>query len=300
MFWFKNLMAYRLTSPVDFSSLEEQLKQTEFTPCSKSDARKFGWAPPLSTSDLLCFRQGSNILLISRKEEKILPSHVINKHTNARIKALEDKEQRKLKKTEKQAIKDDVIQELLIHAFSKDTFTSAWIDEANQRIYVDSSSAKCSEDTLALLRKTLGSLPVVPLSFSSYPTEVMTAWIARNETPEWLTPLEEAELKSFDTGSLARFKRQDLESDEVEQHLQSGKFITRLALEWEDHLSFMLHEDGSLTRIKFADDILERNDDILKEDIAQRFDSDFLLMTSELTNLMKNLISEFGGIKERV
>ncbi|VTR45448.1 recombination-associated protein RdgC [Actinobacillus pleuropneumoniae] len=67
MFWFKNLMTYRLTQAVDFSNLEEQLKQTAFTPCGKSDMSKFGWSAPLSASDSLCFRQGSNTLIVSHK-----------------------------------------------------------------------------------------------------------------------------------------------------------------------------------------------------------------------------------------
>ncbi|MDE8034949.1 recombination-associated protein RdgC [Actinobacillus equuli subsp. equuli] len=299
MFWFKNLMTYRLTQAVDFSNLEEQLKQAAFTPCSKSDVSKFGWSAPLSTSDSLCFRQGSNILLVSHKEEKILPAHVVNKKAEERIKALEEKEQRKLKKTEKQAIKDDVTQELLIHAFSKDTFTAVWIDEANQLIYVDSSSSKRAEDTLALLRKTLGSLPVVPLSFALLPSEVMTKWVSF-EVPMWLSLLEEAELKSFDTASQVRCKHQDLEASEIEQHLQAGKFVTKLAVEWENHLSCTIDESGAILKIKFTDDIREKNDDILKEDVAQRFDADFFLMTEELSTFMRKLIDEFGGIKERI
>ncbi|MDY0669711.1 recombination-associated protein RdgC, partial [Pasteurella multocida] len=51
-------------------------------------------------------------------------------------------------------------------------------------------------------------------------------------------------------------------------------------------------------RLKFADDVLEKNDDILKEDIAQRFDADFILMTSVLSELTKMLLNEFGGEKE--
>ncbi|ABN73598.1 recombination-associated protein RdgC [Actinobacillus pleuropneumoniae] len=300
MFWFKNLMTYRLTQAVDFSNLEEQLKQAAFTPCSKSDVSKFGWSTPLFASDSLCFRQGSNILLVSHKEEKILPAHVVNKKAEERIKALEEKEQCKLKKTEKQAIKDDVTQELLIHAFSKDTFTAAWIDEANKRIYVDSSSSKRAEDTLALLRKTLGSLPVVPLSFALLPSEVMTKWVADSTPPDWLNLLEEAELKSFDTASQVRCKHQDLETHEIEQHLQAGKFVTKLAVEWENHLSCTIDESGAILKIKFTEDVRDKNDDILKEDVAQRFDADFFLMAEELSTFMKKLIDEFGGIKERI
>ncbi|OBX01747.1 recombinase RdgC, partial [Gallibacterium genomosp. 1] len=53
-------------------------------------------------------------------------------------------------------------------------------------------------------------------------------------------------------------------------------------------------------RLKFADEIKEKNDDIAKEDIAQRFDADFLLMTATLSELTKRLLNEFGGEKESV
>ena len=76
--------------------------------------------------------------------------------------------------------------------------------------------------------------------------------------------------------------------------------ISKLALEWEDNLKFVLVEDGTLKRLKFSDYITEQNDDILKEDYAQRFNADFILMTATLSELVKNLINEFGGEKERL
>ena len=57
--------------------------------------------------------------------------------------------------------------------------------------------------------------------------------------------------------------------------------------------------NGDIKRLKFADAIRDKNDDILKEDIAQRFDADFVLMTDTLSQLVANLAAEFGGIKER-
>ncbi|TCT17633.1 recombination associated protein RdgC [Bibersteinia trehalosi] len=300
MFWFKNIMIYRLTSTLNLnhSELEAQLAPQKFSPCSQHDLQKFGWFAPLVGSEMLHFSQGNQFLLISHKEEKILPANVIKKTCEERIAVLEEKEQRKLKKTEKQAIKDDVIATLLPRAFSKHQSTAIWLDLDNQLIYVDAGSAKRAEATLALLRKSLGSLPVVPLSFVLSPSEVMTNWVAKGHTPSWLTLLEEAELKDFENDSIIRCKRQDLESEEIANHLQAGKFITKLAIDWETHFSCVLNEDATLTRLKFADEVREKNDDILKEDKAQRFDADFLLMTEELRLFSAKLSNEFGGVKQ--
>ena len=212
---------------------------------------------------------------------------------------MEEKENRKLKKTEKQALKDDVIAMLLPRAFSKTQQTAIWIDSETNLIYVDAASSKRAEDTLALLRKSLGSLPVVPLAFANEPTTVMTDWIAQDNLPEYLTALEEAELKAPDD-AVIRCKNHPLDSEEILSHLQKGKLVTKLALNWDEHLSFVLNDDGSLKRLKFADQIREKNDDILKEDYSQRFDADFVLMTGELAKLTENLIDDFGGEKERL
>ena len=301
MHWFKNVMIYRLTKSLDWTSqkLQTALEQEIFHPCGQSDMSKFGWTNPLRGSELLHFSVGKQILLLARKEEKILPSHVVKRELDERVNLLEEKENRKLKKTEKQALKDDVIAMLLPRAFSKTQQTAIWIDSETNLIYVDAASSKRAEDTLALLRKSLGSLPVVPLAFANEPTTVMTDWIAQDNLPEYLTALEEAELKAPDD-AVIRCKNHPLDSEEILSHLQKGKLVTKLALDWDEHLSFVLNDDGSLKRLKFADKIRENNDDILKEDYAQRFDADFVLMTGELAKLTENLIDDFGGEKERL
>ena len=288
--WFKNVMIYRLTSELtlESESLEAQLQACRFHPCSQHDMSQFGWSEPLSGAPLLHFAQGKQFLLVAHKEEKLLPANVVKK------------EARMLKKTEKQAVKDQVVSVLLPRAFSKHQFTAIWIDLDTQLVYVDAASSKRAEDALALLRKTLGSLPVVPISFTVPPIEVMTRWIAQDDAPNWLTLLEEAELKAFDTDSIIRCKRQDLSAEEISQHLQAGKFVTKLAIEWENHFSCILNEDATLSRLKFADVVREKNDDILKEDVAQRLDADFLLMTAELQQFSEKLIEAFGGMQARI
>ncbi|TCJ98398.1 recombination associated protein RdgC [Volucribacter psittacicida] len=302
MFWFKNVMIYRLTKPLDWSDkgLQVQLQQQQYFACQQHDMSKFGWISPLKGSEMLHFSANQQILLVAHKEEKILPAQVIKKALDERIDELEQKQQRKLNKTEKQSLKDDVIATLLPRAFSKHQQTALWIDSANQLIYVDAASSKRAEDILALLRKSLGSLPVVPLAFANEPSLVMTDWIKQQHLPQWLLSLDEAELKGDDEQAVIRCKNQPLDSQEILTALSANKRITKLALDWENHLSFLFNEDGSLKRLKFADDICSKNDDILKEDYAQRFDADFLLMTSELANLTQHLLDEFGGEKTRI
>ncbi|HDR1803139.1 TPA: recombination-associated protein RdgC [Pasteurella multocida] len=294
MFWFKNAIIYRLTKQLDWST--EKLQQCAYRPCDKSDMSKFGWTNPIHGSELLYHAAENKILLVAQKEEKILPAHVVNDALNKRVTELEKKEERKLKKVEKLSLKDDIIATLIQQAFSKYKQTALFIDVEKGLIYIDASSYKTAEDVLALLRKTLGSLPVVPLAFAKEPSLVMTTWL--NDEPTWLVLLEEAEFTGTTESGLIKCKNQDLNSEEIEKILESDKVITKLSLEWEDNLSFILNEDGTLKRLKFADNVLDKNDDILKEDYTQRFDADFILMTSVLSELTKMLLNEFGGEKE--
>lgn len=302
MIWFKNIMAYRLTKKWEWTDdqLQTQLMSCQFHPCGQSDMRKFGWKSPLKNSELLYFSNNKQILLVAHKEEKILPAQVVKRELDQRIGELEAKENCKLKKVEKQALKDDVIATLLPRAFSKEQQTALWIDTENQLVYVDAASSKRAEDVLGLLRKSLGSLPVVPLVFANEPSLVMSDWITHNHMPQWLTLLEEAELRGSQDSAVIRCKQQDVESEEILSLLQAGKCISKLALDWDEHLRFVLQEDCTLKRLKFTDQIREQNEDILKEDVAQRFDADFILMTGILAKLIDNLLDEFGGEKARL
>ncbi|QPB43315.1 recombination-associated protein RdgC [Rodentibacter haemolyticus] len=301
--WFKNLMTYRLTKSLewDLTVLQTQLEDCRFHPCGAQDQSKFGWSSPLWGAETLYFAVGKQILLVAKKEEKILPANVVKRELDERIEMLEQKENRKLKKVEKQTLKDDVVMNLLPRAFSKNQHTALWIDTENNLIHIDAASSKRAEDALALLRKTLGSLPVIPLAFANEPSTILTNWITQESLPHWLIALEEAELRGSQEDSIIRCKKQPLENEEILALLQEGKkVVSKLALEWQDTLSFVFNEDCTLKRLKFADAVREKNDDILKEDFAQRFDADFVLMTGILAKLTENLLDEFGGEKVRL
>lgn len=298
MYWFKNAIIYQLIKEIDFSQIEDQLKECEFTPCGSADVSHFGWSAPLATSENLAHQADGRILLVAKREEKILPVEVVNRELNKRITALEEKEQRKLKKVERSSLKDDVIATLLPQAFSRIKTTALYIDTLKQLIFVDAASSKTAEDALALLRKSLGSLPVVPLAFNCAPCEVMTRWVT-DTAPDWIIFREEVEIREKADLGVIHCKQKAVEDDEIIELVQNG-LVSKLALEWEDNLKFVLVEDGTLKRLKFDENITEKNDDIVKEDAAARFDADFILMVNVLGKTVDSLIKEFGGLKDRL
>ncbi|MBG6026432.1 MULTISPECIES: recombination-associated protein RdgC [Proteus] len=302
MLWFKNILVYRLNKEIALSmdELEQQLASLAFTPCSSQDMTKTGWVSPMGDrGEALIHVAGKQVMICARKEDKILPATVIKNALQDKVEKLEGEQGRKLKKTEKATLKDEVVHTLLPRAFSKFSQTFIWLDLEKQLVIVDSGSAKRAEDNLALLRKTLGSLPVVPLNFNESVELKMTEWVRSGELPAGFTLMDEAELKAvLDEGGVIRCKKQELVSDEIATHIEAGKFVTKLSVDWEDRLQFMLCDDGSIKRIKFSETLREQNDDIDKADFAQRFDADFILMTGELSALIERVTEVLGGEAE--
>ncbi|MBG2914323.1 recombination-associated protein RdgC [Proteus cibarius] len=302
MLWFKNILVYRLNKEIALSmdELEQQLASLAFTPCSSQDMTRTGWVSPMGDrGEALIHVAGKQVMMCARKEDKILPATVIKQALQDKVEKLEGEQGRKLKKTEKATLKDEVVHTLLPRAFSKFSQTFIWLDLEKQLVIVDSGSAKRAEDNLALLRKTLGSLPVVPLNFNESVELKMTEWVRSGELPAGFTLMDEAELKAvLDEGGVIRCKKQELVSDEIATHIEAGKFVTKLSVDWEDRLQFMLCDDGSIKRIKFSETLREQNDDIDKADFAQRFDADFVLMTGELSALIERVTEVLGGEAE--
>ncbi|MGX9252126.1 recombination-associated protein RdgC [Pantoea ananatis] len=303
MLWFKNMMVYRLNRDIPLSAddMEKQLEAFTFSPCGSQDMSKTGWVAPMGNrSDALTHVNNGQIVICARKEEKILPSPVVKQALEAQIDKLEAEQSRKLKKTEKDSLKDEVLHSLLPRAFSRFSQTYMWIDTVNNLIMVDCASAKKAEDTLALLRKSLGSLPVVPLTLESPIELTLTEWVRSGDVPAGFALMDEAELKAIlEDGGVIRCKKQDLVCDEIANHIEAGKLVTKLALDWQERIQFVLSDDGSVKRLKFSDTLRDQNDDIDREDFAQRFDADFILMTSELAALTSNLVEALGGEAQR-
>lgn len=297
--WFKNLSVFRLTEAFTLApeDLEAKLAELAFRPCGPHQESSFGWTSPIGKNgQQLVHSSNGFMMLCGKKEERVLPSSVVNEMVQEKILETEEKQGRKLGKKERTAIKDELIFELLPKAFTFSRKTYAYIDPKGGWIIVDAASAKNAEDLLSLLRKALGSLPAVPLNTVNKPTAVMTDWLSTYQTPNDVTIEDECELRSpEEAGGIIRCKRHDLALPEIKNHLDTGKAVIKLAVNWADRLAFVIDENLSIKRLRFLELIQDQVADIQTDNDSERFDADFSIMSLELSQFLPRLLELFGG-----
>jgi recombination associated protein RdgC len=297
--WFKNLAVYRLTEALSINAdtLADKLAQQPFRPCGSHDEHSYGWTAPLGRADApLVHASNGFLMLCGKKEEKVIPSSVINEMLSERISEQEATEARKLPAKERNQIKDELIFDLLPRAFSFSRKTYAYIDTQGGWLVVDAASPKKAEELLSTLRKCLGSLPIVPLGAGLKPTGIMTQWLIDNAAPQDFVIEDECELRSpEEAGGIVRCKRHDLGLPEIKNHLDSGKQVIKLALCWAERLSFVLDEQLLIKRLKFLELIQEQAAEVEAFDDSEQFDTDFSIMTAELAQFLPRLLSLFNA-----
>ncbi|AKM29289.1 recombination-associated protein RdgC [Pandoraea faecigallinarum] len=295
--WFKNLQIHRI-SPWSLTSqqLEEKLAKFAFSPCASLESESAGWAPVRKESDLALSINGQ-ILLTFRTEKKLLPGKVVNAATRERAAELEVQQGFKPGRKQMREIKEQVIDELLPKAFAIRSDIRVWIDTVNRWLAIDTPSPARADSVRAMLLRTL-EFGIQCVELNDAPVAHMTDWLASNEAPGGFSVDQDVELRSNTNEKAAvRYVRHPLDGDDVRQHIQSGKRTTRLAMTWNDRISFVLTDAFVLKRIAPLD-ILKDAADPTADSEAERFDADFLLMTGELNHLLSDVIVAVGG--ERV
>ncbi|MFC6673602.1 recombination-associated protein RdgC [Marinobacterium aestuariivivens] len=297
--WFKNLIFYRLTSAFDrdAQSLETALAEHPFQPCGSQEMSRYGWiAPCKGLPDQLVYSCAGYYLICAQKEEKILPSGVIRETLEEKVEEIEHQQARKVYRRERNQLKDEIVLDLLPRAFTRRQQTWALIAPQAGWVLVDASAHKKAEELLTQLRSSLGTLPVVLPDVKQSPSAVMSHWLEQQQPlPTSLQLLDECEMKdNLVEGGVIRIKGQDLTSAEIVAHLEAGKRVTKLALEWDENLRFLLHEDLSIHRIKQTDQFREQQKDVADDELA-RFDADVAQIGLELSRLIPDLLQAFGG-----
>lgn len=294
--WFKNLQLYRLPAGWDMSieKLEEQLAKKPFHPCGSQDMESRGWLSPLG-NEVLVHAVGGQWLIALGFEHRLLPSAVVKQEADERAAEMAEQQGYKLGRKQLKELREQVAQELMPRAFTRRRRLHAWIDPVGGWLAVDAPSQARAEDVLEQLRHTLDSFPLTLLRTERSPVSAMADWLAGGEAPAGFTIDQDCELRSVTEDKAAvRYVRHPLEGDEIKGHLEGGKLPTRLALTFDDRVSFVLTEKLEIKRIDFLDVVRDQIDG-QAEDAEALFNAEFALMTGELGRLLPAVVDALGG-----
>lgn len=298
--WFKNLRIYRLTRPFELSpeAVSARLDQQAFQPCARLASASHGWVSPLGRlGEQKVHVVNGCIMICARRDEKILPPGVIRAMVTEKVDEIEDTQLRKVNRRERNDMRDDLYQELLPRALCRSARTYAYIIPQDDLLIIDSASASRAEELISLLRESLDGLSAVPLALKASLPMVMTRWLSEVRLPAGLTLGSQCVLRDpSDQDAVVRCRHIDITGDEVQTHLDAGRQLVQLELEWNETFSFLFNEDFTLRRIRFTDIVQEQAGEIDDEDDGRvRFDNDFAIMTLAFARCLPHLIEACGG-----
>jgi recombination associated protein RdgC len=295
---FKHVMIYRIGADwsVPVEQMEEALAALPFEPCGATQEKSVGWVPPRGQAHgALVELVGGQRILRFQIETKAVPGAVIKRHLEERVATIQAKEGRKPGRKESRDLRDEIVHDLLPMAFAKTASIMVWVDLQEGRLILDTSSQTRADEVITALVKGLAGLQLSPFNTQMSPQAAMTAWLTggTDDWPAHFAPGREVELKSTDEfKSVVKFTRHPIDDEQMKLHIGQGKLPTKLALEWDGRVSFVLTESTVLSKVAFLDGVFE--DNASSEDEGG-FDADVAIATGEIGALLNDLTEALGG-----
>lgn len=295
--WFRNLQLFKFTETFETSSEEliQKLQDHQFLPCRSVDSTSQGFVAPNGVADgPLVYSAGGFHLFCLQREDKIVPASVVKQMLDEKVAEIEQSQGRKVRKREKETLKEDIYHQLVMRAFSKSSKIYGYIDTKEGYLVVDAASHAKAEEFTVLLRKALGSLKIEVPKVQSLAT-ILTNWLKTNEYPPEFTVNDRCVLVEPKESGTIRCQRQNLFSEDIQALIHEGRFVSELALSWAEQVGFNLKDDFSIKSLKFLEGVQDQAHDTFTETKADRFDADFAIMTESLRQFIKAMIEAFGA-----
>jgi recombination associated protein RdgC len=296
---FKNVMMYRMLSPwsATAAQLETALEPARYVECSGSQEKAVGWVEPRGKANgALVEVVGGQWILKLMVETKVLPASVVKRRAQEQLAHIEATTGRKPGRKEAREILDDARMSLLPMAFTKQGATVVWIDPQAAVLVLDAGSQGRADEVMSALVQAIEGFAVQLIDTQMSPAAAMAQWLATKEAPAGFSVDRECELKAVDESkAVVRYTRHALDTDEVTEHIAQGKMPTRLAMTWNDHVSFVLTEALHLKKVSVLDVVFEAASALASDGKDDNFDADVAIATGELQKLIPDLLEALGG-----
>lgn len=296
----KNATIFRIAKGwhPSIEAVQEALEKAVFTPCGATQEKSIGFMPPRGKDHgALIESVAGQWILRLKLETKSVPAAVLATKVDEKAALIERETGRKPGKKERKELKDEARLELLPHAFPKQSTITVWIDRFAGLMVIDTTSNSRLDDALFAMVGVLPHFAVAPLQTITNPESAMAHWLSGGDDDLYemhnFTIDRECELKANDEGkAVVKYGRHPLDISEIQEHIKQGKLPTKLALTWDDRVSFVLTDALQLRKLTFLDAVFEG------EQLEDKFDADVVIATGELSTLIRDLIAALGGEPE--
>lgn len=292
-----NAIIYRSMFPVEATAetIEQAMQAAAFVPCSPSQESSQGWVPPREKNGALLEAVDGQWIAKLMIETKGVPASVLRKKLDERCEQIETATGRKPGRKERKDMKEDVLQELLPMAFPKTSAVDVWIDTKRGVIVLNTSSQSKADAVATALVRSVEGIALSMFNTLQAPGALMTRWLLEGEGEGGFDLGRDLELQATDeTRAKVKYTNHPLDVQEIKDHITQGRRPVKLAVTWEDRVSFTLTEGMSLRSMTFLegtqDAVLAGNDKP-----ADNFDADVAISTGETAQLIAALVSVLGG-----
>jgi recombination associated protein RdgC len=292
---FRNVRLYSFTNtwPESEEDLSDALQSAAFKPCGPLTERSNGWEPPApEAGDPLARRVNGADLIRLRSQSRVLPAAAVNEALEERIDDYRQRMGEEPSGREKRRLKAEVRDELLPMSMVKSDRIWGFVDIASKVVGIDAARPAMAERFERRLKAAFGDLDMKPLQFESPVHEFLTAMFLGDNPPNFALGRECRMQDASDVVSTVRWANFDLSDSTIRRHVVDGMRLTHLGLVYDNIMSFVLDENGVITKLKFLG--MDDAPDDENEPLA-RLDAEFVLLTGSLRALLKDLNRILGS-----
>jgi recombination associated protein RdgC len=293
---FRNLRFYRLDGdwPESEEGVSEQLQKSAFRPCGPLTERSSGWVSiDADNSDALARRVNGADLIRLRSQSRVLPPSAINEELEVRIDEYRERMQEAPNPREKRRLKAETRDELLPKAMLKSDRIWGYVDLKEKVLGIDAGQNAAAERFLLRLRSPFEQVLINPLQFNEPVSGLLTKIFFGNAPSQFAAGRECRMQDAADAGSVVRWTDFDLSDKTIRDHVANGMHLTHLAIVYDNIMSFVLDENGIISKLRFLGMDDEGDDD---GEPMTRLDAEFVLATGTLRLLLSDLKKLLGGV----
>ncbi|AUR92276.1 putative exonuclease [Vibrio phage 1.170.O._10N.261.52.C3] len=242
---------------VDMSLLLENYR---FVQCTSTEKQRLGFSPNIIDGEY--FSEVSGFLMMTvtkqvKRPNKHLVADTLKLKEAAYLEMNEDKQE--VPNSIYKDLKQQVELEVLAATYPDEpkSFT-VLIEKATGLMYVE-GKGKAAEDILGLIRKAVGTLPVVPYEPELSVADMMDAWVVNEESSEIILG-DKVVLTNRDEVKVTFAKEAIYESEAADFIENKGHFVESIQFEYDGVVSATLAEDFTLAGISYGDNLFEASD----------------------------------------